>query len=237
MHFSTSEIYGKTAADSGELEEDSTPAVFGPVTASRWSYATAKLLAERFIAGLPGLKWTVVRPFNFVGPYMDFMPGVDGSGIPRVLANFSTALVRGEPLKLVNGGVAKRSFTSVFDAVDFMFALFETDKTPFSQAFNIGNPDNELTIAELACKMRKIFAEIKGVNIETIPEPEIVSGVEYYGEGYEDSMRRLPSVEKAERLLGFKAKTPIDVVLRESLTWFVGHYSDTSHPDTDSTSS
>ncbi len=249
IHFSTSEIYGRTSADSGLLVEDESELTFGPVTASRWSYATAKLLTERYIAGLKNLKWTVVRPFNFVGPYMDFMPGVDGSGIPRVLANFSSALVRGEPLKLVNGGVAKRSFTSVFDAVDFMFALFEAgfsanavgmnscavknvasatenvaEKTPLSQAFNIGNPDNELTIAELAYKMRHIFAEIKGVRVDSIPEPEVVSGVEYYGEGYEDSMRRLPSVEKAERLLGFKAKTPIDVVLRESLTWFVNHY-------------
>jgi UDP-apiose/xylose synthase len=224
IHFSTSEIYGRTPADSGLLVEDETELTFGPVTASRWSYATAKLLTERYIAGLKNLKWTVVRPFNFVGPYMDFMPGVDGSGIPRVLANFSSALVRGEPLKLVNGGVAKRSFTSVFDAVDFMFALFEAGDVAFSQAFNIGNPDNELTIAELANKMRKIFAEIKSVNVETIPEPEVVSGVDYYGEGYEDSMRRLPSVEKAKRLLGFKAKTPIDVVLRESLTWFVNHY-------------
>ena len=243
IHFSTSEIYGRTSADSGLLVEDETELTFGPVTASRWSYATAKLLTERYIAGLQNLKWTVVRPFNFVGPYMDFMPGIDGSGIPRVLANFSSSLVRGEPLKLVNGGIAKRSFTSVFDAVDFMFALFEAglstsivnkaasatenvaEKTPFSQAFNIGNPDNELTIAELANKMRKIFADIKGVPVESISEPEVVSGVEYYGVGYEDSMRRLPSVEKAERLLGFKAKTPIDVVLRESLTWFVGHYS------------
>ena len=237
IHFSTSEIYGRTSADSGLLVEDESELTFGPVTASRWSYATAKLLTERYIAGLKNLKWTVVRPFNFVGPYMDFMPGVDGSGIPRVLANFSSALVRGEPLKLVNGGVAKRSFTSVFDAVDFMFALFESDKTPFSQAFNIGNPDNEITIAELAWKMRKIYAEIKGISLESVPEPEEVSGVEYYGEGYEDSMRRLPSVEKAERLLGFKAKTPIDVVLRESLEWFVGHYSNTSHSDTDSASS
>jgi UDP-apiose/xylose synthase len=225
IHFSTSEIYGRTSADSGLLIEDESELTFGPVMASRWSYATAKLLTERYIAGLQNLKWTVVRPFNFVGPYMDFMPGVDGSGIPRVLANFSSALVRGEPLKLVNGGVAKRSFTSVFDAVDFMFALFEAGDIAFSQAFNIGNPENELTIAELSNKMRKIFAEIKGVSVDTIPEPEVVSGVEYYGEGYEDSMRRLPSVEKAERLLGFKAKTPIDVVLRESLEWFVGHYS------------
>jgi UDP-apiose/xylose synthase len=248
IHFSTSEVYGRTSADAGLLVEDETPLTFGPVTASRWSYATAKLLTERYIAGLKNLKWTVVRPFNFVGPYMDFMPGVDGSGIPRVLANFSSALVRGEPLKLVNGGVAKRSFTSVFDAVDFMFALFEAGlagnsvendagKSPFSQAFNVGNPDNEVTIAELAYKMRRIFAEIKCVDVESIPGPETVSGEEYYGEGYDDSMRRLPSVEKAERLLGFKAQTPIDVVLRESLTWFVGHYSNTSHPGTDSASS
>lgn len=236
IHFSTSEIYGRTSADSGLLLEDESEITFGPVTASRWSYATAKLLTERYIAGLKNLKWTVVRPFNFVGPYMDFMPGVDGSGIPRVLANFSTALVRGEPLKLVNGGVAKRSFTSVFDAVDFLFALFDaglartaSEKSPFSQTFNIGNPDNELTIAELANKMRKIFADIKGVAVDSIPEPQVVSGVEYYGEGYEDSMRRLPSVEKAERLLGFKAKTPIDVVLRESLEWFVGHYGSVSN--------
>ena len=258
VHFSTSEIYGKTSADSGELFEDSTPAVFGPVSASRWSYATAKLLAERFIAGLPGLRWTVVRPFNFVGPYMDFMPGVDGEGIPRVLANFSTALLRGEPLKLVNGGKAKRCFTSVHDAIDFLFALFDAGlgcalsfgvgdlpdaseskvgaapnagcKTApsigvFSQAFNVGNVENEVSIAELAQKMRAIFAKVRGIDVSTLPEPQSVSGEEYYGAGYDDSMRRMPSVAKAERLLGFRARIPLDTALEESLSWFVKHYS------------
>ena len=238
VHFSTSEIYGKTAVESGELLEDSTPAVFGPVTASRWSYATAKLLAERFIAGLPGLRWTVVRPFNFVGPYMDFMPGVDGEGIPRVLANFSTALLRGEPLKLVNGGKAKRCFTSVHDAVDFLFALFDAglggslgsgnETVPgagvFSQAFNVGNPGNEVSVAELAQKMRAIFAKLRGVDVSSLPEPQSVSGEEYYGAGYDDSMRRMPSVAKAERLLGFRARIPLDTALEESLSWFVKHY-------------
>lgn len=258
VHFSTSEIYGKTAVESGELVEDSTPAVFGPVAASRWSYATAKLLAERFIAGLPGLRWTVVRPFNFVGPYMDFMPGVDGEGIPRVLANFSTALLRGEPLKLVNGGKAKRCFTSVHDAIDFLFALFDAglgcslgsgnETVPgaghsgrdaagvskvsaapgagvFSQAFNVGNAENEVSIAELAQKMRAIFAKVRGVDVSTLPEPQSVSGEEYYGAGYDDSMRRMPSVAKAERLLGFRARIPLDTALEESLSWFVKHYS------------
>lgn len=225
VHFSTSEIYGRTSAESGFLEEDQTEINLGPVNASRWSYATAKLLTERYIAGLSGLSWTVVRPFNFVGPFMDFMPGVDGEGIPRVLANFSAALVRNEPLTLVNGGVAKRSFTSVHDAIDFLFCLFQT--TPENcdgQAFNVGNPDNEVSIAELAEKMRSIYAGVQGVALSEIPEPRNVAGEEYYGKGYEDSMRRLPDVSKAERLVGFRAQTSLDHVLKESLEWFVHHY-------------
>ena len=224
IHFSTSEIYGKTAAQSSALEEDSSEIVLGPVAASRWSYATAKLLTERYMAGLAGLNWTVVRPFNFVGPYMDFMPGIDGEGIPRVLANFSTALVRGETLKLVNGGEAKRCFTSVHDAVDFIFSLFAHADAGIGQAFNVGNADNEVSIAELAGLMRSIFASIKGVSESDVPGVETVSGEDYYGKGYDDSLRRLPSVAKAETLLGFKAKIPLQTALEESLSWFVGHY-------------
>ena len=230
IHFSTSEIYGKTAADSGALLEDESEIVLGPVAASRWSYATAKLLTERYLAGLAGLNWTVVRPFNFVGPFMDFMPGVDGEGIPRVLANFSTALVRGETLKLVNGGLARRCFTSVHDAVDFMFCVFAAGENPerragvLSQAFNVGNAANEVSIAELAQLMRSVYASVKGIPESEVPGVAVVSGEEYYGKGYDDSLRRLPSVEKAERLLGFKAKIPLKEALQESLTWFANHY-------------
>lgn len=224
IHFSTSEIYGKTAADSDLLDEDSADIVLGSVTASRWSYATAKLLTERYMAGLVDLCWTVVRPFNFVGPFMDFMPGVDGEGIPRVLANFSSALVRGEPIKLVNGGAAKRTFTSVHDAVEFIFCLFENPEAAKGQAFNVGNPDNEISIAELARLMTEIYAEIKGVSVSEIPETQTVDGVEYYGVGYEDSLRRMPSVKKAEELVHFRAMTPLRTVLRESLTWFAEFY-------------
>jgi UDP-apiose/xylose synthase len=226
IHFSTSEIYGKTAADSSALEEDSSEIVLGPVTASRWSYASAKLLTERYMAGLAGLNLTVVRPFNFVGPLMDFMPGVDGEGIPRVLANFSTALVRGGSLKLVNGGVAKRCFTSVHDAVDFVFCLFAKAYKGVGQAFNVGNVDNEVSIAELAGLMRSVFASVKGKPENDVPGVEVVSGEDYYGKGYDDSLRRLPSVAKAENLLGFMAKIPLKEAIEESLRWFVGHYID-----------
>jgi UDP-apiose/xylose synthase len=73
--------------------------------------------------------------------------------------------------------------------------------------------------------MRTIFAKVRGIDASTLPEPQVISGEEYYGAGYDDSMRRMPSVTKAERLLGFRARIPLEVALEESLSWFVKHYS------------
>ena len=58
IHFSTSEVYGKTSLEPCLLEEDSSSMVLGSVRASRWSYACAKQLTERYIASLSGLSWT-----------------------------------------------------------------------------------------------------------------------------------------------------------------------------------
>ena len=88
----------------------------------------------------------------------------------------------------------------------------------------MGNADNEVSIAELAQLMRSVFAAVKGVSENDVPGVETVSGEAYYGKGYDDSLRRLPSVAKAENLLGFKAKIPLQAALEESLSWFVGHY-------------
>ncbi|MCK9183268.1 MAG: NAD-dependent epimerase/dehydratase family protein [Fibrobacteraceae bacterium] len=224
IYFSTSEVYGKTSADALPLLEDGSPLIQGPVQASRWSYSVAKQLSERYIASLENLTWTVLRPFNFIGPRMDFMPGIDGDGIPRVLANFSSALVLGTAMTLVNGGSARRTFTSVHDAVDFIFALFEHPEASAKQAFNIGNVKNETSILGLSQQMQKIYSQIKNVPIESLPKPRNLSGVEYYGEGYEDSLRRIPSMEKARRLLDFEAKISLENALRESLEWFSAHY-------------
>ena len=184
----------------------------------------AKQLSERYIAAIPNLKYSVVRPFNFIGPWMDFMPGVDGEGIPRVLANFSSALVRNEPMVLVNGGEARRSFTSIHDAVDFMFCLFENREEAYGEAFNVGNAKNELSIRELAVLMRRVYSRILSVPEEKLSPFQEISGEAYYGEGYEDSLRRIPSVEKSKRLLGFEAKIPLEEALEESLRWFRSHY-------------
>ena len=224
IHFSTSEVYGKTSLEPCLLEEDSSSMVLGSVRASRWSYACAKQLTERYIASLQGLSWTVLRPFNFIGPRMDFIPGIDGEGIPRVLANFCAALLKNEPLLLVDKGVSRRSFTSIHDAIHFIFAVLSHREESLGQAFNIGNPENELSIAELADCMRSIYASLRNVSIDQVSSVQNISSSDYYGEGYEDSLRRIPSIEKAKRLLGYVPSEALDVTLRETLSWFIEHY-------------
>jgi mevalonate kinase len=65
-------------------------------------------------------KLTIVRLFNVIGPRMDFLPGVDGQGVPRVLAAFMSALLRGQALPLVAGGQQRRTFMAVEDLVEAM---------------------------------------------------------------------------------------------------------------------
>ena len=51
-----------------------------------------------------GLEFTIVRPFNWIGPRMDFIPGIDGpsEGVPRVLACFSNVCYRLSPIGYIN---------------------------------------------------------------------------------------------------------------------------------------
>ncbi len=123
IQFSTCEVYGRTAAsvkNAGLLDpedpihatfsEDSSEFILGPVSKHRWIYACAKQLLERVLHayGLEqGFNYTIIRPFNFIGPKIDFLPQDDAAGIPRVFSFFMDALFTGAPMKLVNGGVSR----------------------------------------------------------------------------------------------------------------------------------
>ena len=154
VHFSTCEVYGRTLASYGLpaddpqnyiLDEDTTPMIMGPVSAQRWCYACAKQLVERLIYAHGtenDLKFTIVRPYNWIGPRMDYIPGVDGKddGQPRVLASFMTALMKGEPLNLVNGGEVYRTFCFVEDACEAVVRMLDFPDKSIGHAFNVGNP-------------------------------------------------------------------------------------------------
>ena len=240
IHFSTSEIYGRTIAsytgdadysnpDSYELDEDSTPLIMGPIRNQRWSYATAKQLMERYIFGQhkeAGLPFTIVRPLNFFGPKMDFIPGRDGDGVPRVLACFVTALLDGQPIQLVDGGTARRTIVSVHDAIRAIVLMIRNRDRAVNQIFNIGNRNNEVTMRELAELMREAYATCSG-NPAYLSHPIVsVSSLDFYGEGYEDCDRRMPALNKAKDLLGWEPTLSLKETLLETVTYYYEHYRD-----------
>lgn len=238
IHFSTSEVYGRTLAsytddnsyanpDLYELSEDSTPLIMGPIKNQRWSYATSKQLMERYIyaqhreAGLP---FTIVRPLNFFGPRMDFIPGRDGEGVPRVLACFMTALLDGQPMQLVDGGTARRTIISIRDAIRAILLMLEKPEAAANQIFNIGNRRNEVTMKELAELMRETYAACTG-NSRHLAHPIVsVSSSVFYGEGYEDCDRRMPNLDKAKELLGWEPALSLRETLQETVAYYHEQY-------------
>jgi UDP-apiose/xylose synthase len=243
IHFSTSEVYGRTLSsyvpnddysspNLYELSEDESPLIMGPIANQRWSYACAKQLMERFIYGHhkeSGLPFTIVRPLNFFGPRMDFIPGYDGEGVPRVLACFLAALLDDKPMLLVDGGTARRTIVSIHDAINAIILMLTHSDKAQNQIFNIGNRANEVTMAELAQLMRKAYAKVTN-DISFLNHPiKHVSGLEFYGEGYEDCDRRKPNLEKAYQLLDWAPTRSLEEVLHETVSFYFKRYGHAQH--------
>ncbi|KAH6774731.1 UDP-D-apiose/UDP-D-xylose synthase 1 [Perilla frutescens var. hirtella] len=205
------------------LKEDESPCIFGPIEKQRWSYACAKQLIERLIyaeGAENGLEFTIVRPFNWIGPRMDFIPGIDGpsEGVPRVLACFSNNLLRREPLKLVDGGESQRTFVYIKDAIEAVLLMIENPARANGHIFNVGNPNNEVTVRQLAEMMTQVYAKVSGeppLDTATID----ISSKEFYGEGYDDSDKRIPDMTIINKQLGWDPKTSLWDLLESTLTY------------------
>jgi len=233
VQFSTCEVYGITAArafgkNSSEhpmpFVEDESPLIMGPVKSHRWIYACAKQLLERVLHayGLEeGLNYTIIRPFNFIGPRIDYLPS-EQTGNPRVFSHFMNALLYGTPMKLVDGGLNYRAYTYIDDAVDCMVRIIENRGDVCDrQIFNIGTPENEVTIKQLAESMYATFDKYFREPGDPHPEIVSVSSEEFYGRGYEDCDRRIPDVTKARKLLGWTSEHDLDSVLLHTMKYFV----------------
>lgn len=230
IHFSTSEVYGRMALDRAgrstrTMNEAETGLFLGPVEHERWSYACAKQLLERVIwaHGRHGsLAFTIVRLFNVIGPRMDFLPGVDGEGIPRVLAMFMNALLRDQELLLVGGGQQRRTFMAVQDLVEAVCRIVERPEASRNQIFNLGNPDNDISIAALARLLSDVFAtRVPGAAPARLRS---VEATELYGTGYDDSESRIPDIARARRLLDWQPRSTLAQMLPEIVDSYVQRY-------------
>jgi len=240
IQFSTCEVYGRTAASltrsqvldpedpiHATFSEDSSEYILGPVSKHRWIYACAKQLLERVLHayGLEmGFNYTIIRPFNFIGPKIDFLLD-EKEGIPRVFSFFMDALLNGTRMKLVNGGTSRRCYTYIDDAVECTIRIVNNPGGVCDrQIFNVGSPHNEISIRQMAEMMREIYAEKFRDPAVWLPDIVSVTGEEFYGEGYDDSDRRIPDITKARTLLGWEPRWGIRDILEATMRYYVYNY-------------
>ena len=223
---STSEVYGMCTDE--RFDEDNSNLIVGPIRMERWIYSASKQLLDRVIYAYgehENLPFTLFRPFNWIGPRLDSLDSAR-LGSSRAITQLALNLVEGTPINLVDGGEQKRCFTDVTDGVECLFRIIENkDNVCEKGIFNIGNPDNEASIKELAEMVVKVFDEHPlRDRFPKFAGYQVTKSGDYYGKGYQDVIHRKPSIRKAKELLGWEPKvsmldsvrTPMDFFIREA---------------------
>jgi nucleoside-diphosphate-sugar epimerase len=213
---STSEVYGM--CPDAEFHPTESKLVLGPITKPRWIYSCAKQLMDRVIAAYgqqQGLNYTLFRPFNWIGSGLDSLH-TPKEGSSRVVTQFLGHIARGEPIRLVNGGAQRRSFTDISDGISaLMHIIANPGGCASGQIYNIGNPNNDLSVRELAVLMLEIAGEIPEYQAGAAAVRLIdVPSTTYYGAGYEDIQTRVPWIENTQTDFGWAPRVGICDALR-----------------------
>ncbi|ADU71802.1 bifunctional UDP-4-amino-4-deoxy-L-arabinose formyltransferase/UDP-glucuronic acid oxidase ArnA [Pantoea sp. At-9b] len=220
---STSEVYGMCT--DRHFDEDNSNLVVGPINKQRWIYSVSKQLLDRVIWAYgekEGLRFTLFRPFNWMGPRLDNLNAAR-IGSSRAITQLILNLVEGSPIKLIDGGAQKRCFTDIRDGVEALFRIIENKQNNCDgQIINIGNPENEASIKELAEQLLASF-ERHPLRDQFPPFAGFreVESSSYYGKGYQDVEHRKPSIKNARRLLGWTPEVQMDITIDNTLDFFL----------------
>lgn len=180
---STSEVYGDP------LEHPQTEAYWGNVNpiGERACYDEGKRIAETLTMDYHrehGTEVRIVRIFNTYGPRMALDDG-------RVVSNFLSQALKGEPLTVYGDGKQTRSFQFIDDLIKGMVAVMDSDHTG---PFNVGNPV-EFTMIELANEVKKVVGG----------DSEIV----FRENTADDPKCRKPDITKINTMLGWEPSVPL----------------------------
>jgi nucleoside-diphosphate-sugar epimerase len=141
-----------------------------------------------------------------------------------VLTQFIGNILRGQDIRLVDGGAQRRSFTYIDDGTEALLRIIENkNRCADGRIFNIGNPDNDISVRELAellLALVKGYPEHAALAARTRLVP--VSAQEYYGAGYQDVLSRVPSIRNAATYLGWEPRTGLAQALRRTLDYHLG---------------
>ena len=194
IHFSTSEIYGSSAMWVKETDACG----IGPSSDKRWVYATSKLAGENFALRYGeqhGFDVAVLRPFNIYGPRQV------GEG---AISNFCRAVASGAPMMVYGDGSAIRAWCYIDDFVTVLNRLLEGVPKE-AQVFNIGNDQEVETTVGLARRIKRL---VPGSKID-------------FKEGVHAEVRaRVPCIDRAKELLGYKPAVDLDQGLLKTIEWF-----------------
>lgn len=219
---STSEVHGMSL--DLEFHPEKSNLVMGPIHKMRWIYAAGKSLADRIIYAFGrdrGLDYTIFRPFNWIGHGQDDIH--DTRGNSRVITQFLGNILRGEPLRLVDGGGNRRSFTYIDDCIDALVKIIENKNSVASgKIYNIGNPKNNHSVKELAEMMLELASAYPYFR-EHLDRAKIVSvpSNTHYGEGYQDMVNRTPFIGNTKRDLNWNPKTTLRQALKHIFAAYV----------------
>jgi nucleoside-diphosphate-sugar epimerase len=213
---STSEVYGMSG--DREFDPETSRLVYGPINMPRWIYACAKQLMDRVIHAYgmkEGLDYTLFRPFNWIGAGLDNL-NAPKEGSSRVITQFLGHIVRGESIKLVDGGRQKRTFTYIDDGIDALMRIIDNPRRiATGKIYNIGNPKNNYSVKELAGMMLKLALEYPEYR-DNAKKVKLVktTAAQYYGKGYQDVQNRVPRITNTTQDLGWKPRVGMQQALK-----------------------
>jgi UDP-4-amino-4-deoxy-L-arabinose formyltransferase/UDP-glucuronic acid dehydrogenase (UDP-4-keto-hexauronic acid decarboxylating) len=220
---STSEVYGMCNDEA--FDEFNSNLVLGPIPMQRWIYSCSKQLLDRVIWAYgvkENLPFTLFRPFNWIGPRLDSLESAR-IGSSRVITQFILNLVEGTPIRLVDGGEQKRCFTDFSDGIEGLFRIIENPQGRCNgQIFNLGNPDGDASIRELAEILIEQFeAHPLRSHFPPLAEIQLTESGTYYGKGYQDIVHRKPSIARASKLLDWQPQVDFKQAIYGTLDYFL----------------
>ena len=228
---STSEVYGMCTDN--VFDEDSSNLIVGPVNKPRWIYSVSKQLLDRVIWAYgekEGLRFTLFRPFNWMGPRLDSLNSAR-IGSSRAITQLILNLVEGSPIKLIEGGKQKRCFTDIRDGIEALYRIIENAGGRCDgEIINIGNPENEASIKELAEMLLESFDKHPLRNhFPPFAGLRVVESSSYYGKGYQDVEHRKPNIRNAKRCLDWEPTIDMRETVDETLDFFLRSVDLTEH--------
>lgn len=195
LQASTSEVYGDPTVHPQREDYWGHVNPIGP----RSCYDEGKRVAESLCINYHHshrLEVRIVRIFNTYGPRMDPNDG-------RVISNFITQALLGEPLTVYGDGTQTRSFCYCDDLIRGMIAMMDQDQD--IGPVNLGNP-GEYTMLELAQEVLKATGSSSPIHFEPLPQ--------------DDPKQRCPDITKAQRLLGWSPTVDLPTGLARTVPYY-----------------